>query len=139
MVDGTDFTAGGEPFGLLRNDGSARPAYYAFQTVATVFAGVTGGTMSVDQRTGVYTITLHKPGAVVTVVWDQDPLSTRVGIRALGDSGTVYDKLGHQQSLAAADGQYTFNLAPATGNTDSNDPHDYVMGGSPVILVQQHN
>jgi hypothetical protein len=32
-------------------------------------------------------------------------------------------------------GRVTFTLAGATDNTNSADPHDYVIGGSPVIVV----
>jgi hypothetical protein len=137
MVDGTDFIAGGEPFGLLRNDGSARPAYDAFRTVTTLFAGVTGGTLAVNQVSGVYIVTLHKPHATVTVVWDQSPLGATVRILAPRTGGTVFDKLGHGQVVRPSGGYYTFNLDRATGNTNANDAHDYVIGGSPVILVQR--
>ncbi len=43
MVDGSDFIAGGEPFGLVRNDGSVRPAFFAYRTVVDLFSGVTSG------------------------------------------------------------------------------------------------
>ena len=39
-IDGTDFEAGGEPFGLLRNDGSTRPAFTAYQVATRYFGGV---------------------------------------------------------------------------------------------------
>ncbi len=61
MVDGSDFKAGGEPFGLVRNDKTVRPEYYAYQAATALFDGVTGGTIAYDQATGVYVVTLHKP------------------------------------------------------------------------------
>ena len=39
MVDGTDFKAGGEPFGLLRNNKTARPEYYAYQAATALYRG----------------------------------------------------------------------------------------------------
>jgi hypothetical protein len=136
MIDGTDFKAGGEPFGLVRNDGSVRPAFYAFRTVSLLFSHVTRGTLSLNPATGVYTVTLHRPGATITVIWDQRPVPATTIIRALSPTATLYDKLGAVQSAHLANGYYRVGLAPATGNTDAHDPHDYVIGGSPVILVQ---
>jgi hypothetical protein len=136
LVDGRDFTAGGEPLGLMRNDHSLRPAFWAYQTVTRLFDGVTGGTIAINAKTRVYTVTLHKPGANITVAWDQSPRPGSVRIPALDSSATVYDKYGASTSVAAKSGRYVFRLPPSTGNTDPGDPKDYVMGGSPIILVQ---
>ncbi|MDB5077491.1 MAG: exported protein of unknown function [Chloroflexi bacterium] len=136
MIDGTDFTAGGEPFGLLRNDMSARPAYSAYRTAVQLLSGVTSGRLSVNAVSGVYTVTLHKPGATITVAWDQTPLPASVTIPAVSSSATKYTKLGVTHSVHASSGSYRFPLEPATGNTDPSNPKDYVMGGSPLILVQ---
>jgi hypothetical protein len=138
MIDGTDFTAGGEPFGLLRNDLTPRPVYFAYRTVTTLYAGVTGGTISFSKTTGIYSVTLYKPGAVLTVAWDQNPLPSTIAIKALGASALMYDKFGHAKTVLPRGGSYAFPLAQSTGNTDQADPKDYVMGGSPVILVQAH-
>jgi hypothetical protein len=59
-----------------------------------------------------------------------------VAIPAAAASATVYTKLGASRAVGATQGAYTFNLDAATGNTNGSDPKDYVMGGSPVILVQ---
>jgi hypothetical protein len=138
MVDGTDFIAGGEPCGLLRNDMSARPAFWAYRTAASLFAGVTSGTLSLNAKTGVYTVTLRKPGSTITVAWDQSPKPAMVNIRALAPTATNYTKLGTSHALRAVSRAYALRLAPATGNTNPEDPKDYVMGGSPVILVQSN-
>jgi hypothetical protein len=136
MVDGTDFKAGGEPFGLLRNDMSARPAYWGYRTAVDLFSGVTSGKLSVHAASGVYSVTLHKPGATITVAWDQHPQPTTVRIPALSSTATVYTKLGVSRMVRASSHGYQLPLDPATGNTDPSNPKDYVMGGNPVILVQ---
>ncbi|HVC82608.1 MAG TPA: hypothetical protein VNL35_19140 [Chloroflexota bacterium] len=136
MVDGSDFTAGGEPFGLVRNDGSVRPAFFAYRTVVDLFSGVTGGTEHLDTTTGIYTVVLHKPGATLTVVWNQRPTAATARIAALGPTATVYDKFGQRSTVHARNGVFSLPLWPATGNTNSADPSDYVIGGSPLIVVQ---
>lgn len=136
MTDGSDFTAGGEPFGLVRNNGTVRPAFYAYRTVAMLFADVTAGHIAVDARTGAYEVTLYKPGAVITVAWDQRPLAASVSIPAIAGSATLVNKYGATSQVEALHGRYQFALAPATGNTDTANPKDYVIGGSPIILMQ---
>jgi hypothetical protein len=136
MIDGQDFIDGGEPFGLLRNDLSQRPEYQAFRTVTSLFSGVTGGIVTVDRKTGVYSVVLRKPGAVITVTWDQSPAPAQVKVPAMVPLATVYGKLGDSRTVAPAGGLFTFPLQRSTGNTDPTDPKDYVMGGSPVIVVQ---
>ena len=136
MVDGTDVAAGGEPLGLVRNDGTARPAIAGYRTAATLFAGVTGGSVAYDRRTGVYTVTLRRGGATISVIWDQHPGPATASIPALRPSAHVYDKFGMGRAIRPHSGRYTFALAPATGNTNGSDPADYVIGGSPLILVQ---
>jgi hypothetical protein len=136
MVDGSDFTAGGEPFGLVRNDGSLRPAFFAFKTVVNLFTGVTSGTQHLDPTTGIYTVVLHKPGATLTVVWDQKPKAATAKITAVGPTALLYDKFGQQSTVRAKNGVFSLPLWPSTDNSDSANPNDYVVGGSPLILVQ---
>jgi hypothetical protein len=38
--------------------------------------------------------------------------------------------------VSAHGNSYRFTLQPSTDNTDPANPKDYVIGGSPVILVQ---
>jgi len=136
MVDGSDFTAGGEPFGLVRNDGSVRPAFLAYRTVVDLFSGVTSGTQHLDLTTGIYTVVLRRPGDTLTVVWDQRPTPATARIPARGPTATVYDKFGQRIIVHAKGGFFALPLWPATGNTNSADPLDYVIGGGPLIVVQ---
>ncbi|HVA90112.1 MAG TPA: hypothetical protein VNL71_09735 [Chloroflexota bacterium] len=138
MVDGTDFTAGGEPFGLIRNNHTVRPEYYAYSAATSLYAGVTDGTISYDKQHEVYVVTLHKPGATLYVTWNQSPIPQRVSIPALARSAIAYDKFGSGNVVSASDGTYRFTLTPSTDNTDPADPKDYVIGGSPIVLVQSN-
>src|SRR5262249_3846939 len=99
MLDGSDVTAGGAPFGLGRNDGTVRPAFYAYRTVVDLFSGVTGGTLQLDQASGVDRVDLRRPGAAITVIWDQRPAAATATIASLGASAVVYDKFGQQRTI----------------------------------------
>jgi hypothetical protein len=135
MLDGTDFKAGGEPFGLVRNDGTARPAFAAYRTAATLFDGVTAGSIGFMQSTGVYRVALTRPGERVVVLWDQRPTPILVGL-PITSKARLYDKFGQALPYKIRQGATTIHLAGATGNTNSADPTDYVIGGNPVIVVE---
>ncbi len=136
MIDGSDFKQGGEPFGLVRNDMSKRPEYLAYKLVASLFKGVTGGVIRSSQQSGVYEVDLQKPGATIVVAWNQKPDAISLAIPALSAQAMLYDKFGASQQVVAQSGQYQITLQPATDNSDPANPDDYVVGGSPVILVE---
>jgi hypothetical protein len=139
MIDGSDFKAGGAPLGLVRNDGTVRPAFDAYRTAATIFAGATGGTIAENKSTGVYTVTLHRPGYDITVLWDQKPVADIVKM-PVSPQAQCYDKFGEQCSASivkVVKGMAEVHLEGATGNTNSADPNDYVIGGNPVIVVDR--
>jgi hypothetical protein len=136
MVDGTDFTAGGEPFGLLRNNHTARPEFYAFQAATELFSGVTDGTIKYNKRTMVYVVTLHKPGMVLTVTWNQNPKPEVVSIPVIARQGVAFNKYGNGTAVQSHGDRYRFTLPPSTDNTDPDNPNDYVIGGSPIALMQ---
>lgn len=135
MLDGSDFAAGGEPFGLVRNDGTVRPAFSAYRTAATLFAGTTSGTIQHDSHTGVYTVTLQRPGATITVLWDLKPASATVSLPVVS-TVQFFDKFGQHPNVSVSGGRATIQLAGATGNTNNANAADYVIGGNPMIVVQ---
>lgn len=136
MIDGDDFVQGGEPFGLVRNDMSKRPEYSAYKLVTSLFNGVTGGTIRSNAQSGVYEVDLQKPGATIAVVWNQKPQAITISMPALSSQATVYGTSGDAHAVVAQSGQYEFTLSPATDNSDPADPNDYVVGGSPIIVVE---
>jgi hypothetical protein len=135
LLDGANFRAGGEPFGLVRNTGSVRPAFYAYRTAAQLFAGVTGGHVAVNTASGVYTVSLRRPGGTVLVLWDQHPAAAEARLR-LPARAAEYDKFGLRLPIVRQAGMVRLHLAGARGNTNSADPRDYVIGGNPVIVVE---
>ncbi|HWE60849.1 MAG TPA: hypothetical protein VHB98_03985, partial [Chloroflexota bacterium] len=137
MVDGADFATGGEPLGLLRNDGTPRPALFAYRAAASLFAGVTGGTVQLGSSGGIASVVLQRPGERITVLWDQRPAATVARLQAHAPRAMVYDKFGQAKGIRAVHGTYTLRLTGATDNTNPANPRDYVIGGSPWIVVEQ--
>ena len=125
---------GQELMGLVRGDGSTRPAYRAFQTATRYFSGVRDG--SVEREGSVVTITLRRPGETIAVAWTMAPEPAVVAIPARGGQALLIDKYANEQPLAASDGVYRLDLEPATANTVNGDPGLYLIGGNPLLVVQ---
>ena len=142
-----------EYFGLVSNDGQARPAYVAYRHAIQLMDGArlvtrvnTGRSVVDDGLKGVETITLYgTPRGKVTIVWSADggqPATRK--LKASSTGATVLDKSGAAKgTIAAVDGAYTLTLPAATNNNNFDcytshgcDPDDYIIGGDPVILVE---
>lgn len=136
-TDGSDFEAGGEPFGLLRNDGSARPAYAAYRVAIRYFTGVEEATFLPTQPTGLTRVLMFRPGERITVAWTMRPAPLEVSLDAAAPSALLVTKYGQTQTIEPQNGEYRLTLAPATANSNDSDRRDYVIGGDPVILVER--
>lgn len=137
ILDGVDFEAGGEPFGLLRNDLSPRPAYRAFSVVSRYYAGARTASYYPTDENGLTRVVLDKDGERVTVLWTMRPQDTTVAVDAESAIALAVTKYGDASVVYAQDGQYWLHLSAATANSNETDRRDYVVGGSPVILVER--
>ena len=130
----------GEPFGLVREDGSSRPAYIAFQTAMKLLEG--SGNVTYTVRNNATIVTIDNGDQQVTVAWNMKPIPTDVELTPRGAAAHLVTKLGVSTDvpLPSSPGQpnYVFTLPGATANTDNGNPDDYVVGGDPVILVEDH-
>ncbi|MFN0074267.1 MAG: hypothetical protein ACKVVP_22530 [Chloroflexota bacterium] len=139
MTDGTDFDAGGEPFGMLRNDGSPRPALTAFQVVTRYFSGAESGEFFPTEVSGLTRAVLKKSNEVVTVAWNMRPETVDVTVPATSLRALRVNKYGQASLVQAVNGQYRFTLTPATANSNESDRRDFVVGGSPLILIERQD
>ena len=129
-----DAPPGQEQMGLVRRDGSVRPAYQALQTVTRHLLSVQGG--RVERDGDAVKIVLQRDVGTVTVAWSAAPRPAIVSVVARADSAMLVDKYGGETPITAADGAYRLTLEPATANTVNGDPGVYLIGGSPVLLVE---
>ena len=136
MIDGT--ILGGEPYGLVRNDLSTRPAYAAFQT-AMRYLNVPG-TVTVQSQGDARIVTIADGTHRVTVAWSTTPKAIDLPVVPQGVSAKLVTKLGQATDLSLpsdpSQPDYVLNLSPATDNTDDGNPNDYIIGGDPLILVE---
>ena len=121
--------------GLIGADGSPRPAYRAFQTVARYFRGAREA--HIDRQGDTISVTLRRERDLVTIAWSTVPRATDLTIRADAAGAVLLDKDGQPTRLAPEQDRYRLKLEPATANTVNGDPGTYLVGGSPALLVQE--
>ncbi|HZY44054.1 MAG TPA: hypothetical protein VFF70_04815, partial [Anaerolineae bacterium] len=124
-----DHAANPEPFGLVREDGSHRPAFAAFQVAANYLAGFTSATL--DHRDDQYAVVSVKRGSAwTTVAWTRQPLPVKITIPAHAAQALLIDANGRKQTITAKNGQYSFDIAGATCTGGC------IIGGSPRLIVE---
>jgi hypothetical protein len=133
MIDkSSDANTDPEPFGLVRQDGSDRPAFYAFQVATRYFRDVRRATRDVWGETA--QVTLDEGGRTVTVLWNRVGEPRTVRLPAISAQATLVEQTGEARTIAAQNGTYTLELEPAT----AWDPHNggYMIGGPPLVVVE---
>lgn len=131
LADLASDTANPEPFGLVRQDGSRRPAFTAYQVATRYLAGFTRA--SLERRDDAAVITVERDGGWTTVAWARGPADVGVQITAHAGSAQLVDWRGNRRSISARDGVYTVTL-PASPCHHAGNP--CLIGGSPYLIVE---
>jgi len=119
-----------ETYGLLRADGSARPAFDAYQVVTTYLRDFRAvGWQRLDD---VYAVTFDRGETTTTVLWITSRSPTRFTINAIAPQATLVDEGGNTQTLDASGGTYTVELPGAICSEEAN----CFIGGAPRLLVE---
>lgn len=131
MIDTpSDLVANPEPFGLVRADGSRRPAFYTYRVAATYLAGFQGGQL--EQRSDVSIVTIPRTQGTTTVLWTRTPSPVTVQIPAHAGSATLVDMWNNRRAIFASDGVYTVSLP---GASCTHGP-PCLIGGAPYMIVE---
>jgi hypothetical protein len=126
----------GEPFGLIRNDKSLRPAYVAYQVAAQYLRGENQATRVTTPEGDATRVSLWgTPRGKVSVLWNRTPDPVTYTLEAAMPTATLVDRWGATQALGAVDGHYELALPLATAYLPSA-PSDYIVGGDPLILIE---
>jgi hypothetical protein len=126
----TDLVANPEPFGLIRADGSRRPAFDAYRVATTYMAGFRSGQL--DQRPDVTIVAIPRSTGTTTVLWTRTPWPVTVQIPTHTGSATLVDVWGNRRTISASGGAYT---VPLPGAICTHGP-PCLIGGSPYLIVE---
>ncbi|MFN0071841.1 MAG: hypothetical protein ACKVVP_10180 [Chloroflexota bacterium] len=150
---------GGQYYGLIRNDGSTRPAYTAYQVAASYFTNVTSAFYtwpglpgpastadiyrildSVQTRpqfiwpAQVSQVVMERGDRRTTVLWNNSPAEVETSFSAASKNATLVTKYGQAFPIAARGDRYFITLHGSTNNSDERDRSIYLVGGEPVIV-----
>jgi hypothetical protein len=152
-----------ELYGLVRNDGSVRPAFAAYQTAVKYMSKVQSAVYTWDGASEIPTdaqitpllqsdanrtqwiwpaavnrVTLERGTERDIIVWNGSSKLVTAKIPAAAKSALVIDKFGRDTGeVVAQNGVYSLELYPSSDNTDPRDPSEYLVGGEPRILVEK--
>ena len=124
-----DRVANPEPFGLVRADGSRRPAFTAYRVATNYFSGFRGG--SWDRRDEVSVVTVDRGARTTTVLWARTPEPQTAMIGARTTRALLVDVWGKAYYIYPERGYYFIDLPGA------NCAQGCLIGGAPYMLVEE--
>jgi hypothetical protein len=128
-----DYAANPEPFGLVRADGSRRPAFTTTRVAIERLSGIQSGRWV--ERGEVSHVILEGNGRVTSVLWTRIPVPQEVRIPAQSDWALLYDMWGAGQTIYPVDGSYRVELS--NGECQQTTGDYCMIGGPPVYLVEE--
>jgi hypothetical protein len=122
---------GGEPFGLIRPDGSRRPAFDAYKLITEHYAGTRQARE--ERHSLYYLVTLSREDATTRVVWARTRSDVTVSLPAAGQAASLIDQTGAERVIEAENGQYTLTLP---GARCADEHIGCIIGGPTYLLVE---
>ncbi|MEZ4666802.1 MAG: hypothetical protein R3E39_02580 [Anaerolineae bacterium] len=120
-----------ETFGLLRADGSRRPAFDAWKMVIRQFADVTRAEFARSDTVDAARLT-RSDGQQIIVAWARTAEPAELRVTAAGSNADVLDQYGHAVIMQPTDGAYTLTLSGAK----CNKVDGCAVGGDVKVLMQ---
>ncbi len=133
----SDKLANPEPFGLLRRDGSRRPAFYAYRTATDLLANGDGVVRERWDAVGQIRIDQPSLEQSTTVLFSRLPMTQTAKIPATSDRAYLRDLRGTRadNDIFAHEGFFTVKLPPSTCYQPIGD---YCMIGGPTFYLIQY-
>ena len=127
-----DRTANPEPFGLLRADGSRRPAFDSYRVAVRYMARTE--TSARVQWDAVGHVKLNQGSQSTHVLFSRLPAGQAAQVEATAATAILADMWGNQQTISAANGVFSVQLPGAPCRQGAGD---YCMIGGPVYYLVQ--
>jgi hypothetical protein len=123
---------GEEPNGIIRLDGSRRPAYAAYRQITTHYAGTVAA--YADSQPLYTVVTLDRGNLVTHVVWARTQSEATLSIAARSGQARLIDQTGAENVIQPVDGKYTMTLPGAR----CADRRGCIIGGPTYLLVEEN-
>jgi hypothetical protein len=126
-----------EPWGLVRSDGSRRPAFATYRTIIETFSGTTDAQWLYSENASL--VVLTQPGQTVYVLWVRKTLPVTFYISAFwpDEEATQISVTGAAQTVVSASTEHFksawFTISAPAAVLDSSG--EVVVEGTPTILI----
>ena len=131
MIDNPPYPEGHPALGLVRADGTRRPAYEAVRVITTYFRDTRSAKLTRTGSTEV--VTLDRGTATTRIAWARGPVTTTITLPAFASEGLLVALDGSTQPIKPTGRYYRLTLPGAK----CDDPNfGCRVGGHPIILVE---
>jgi hypothetical protein len=131
MIDFPAYPEGHPALGLVRADGTRRPAYEALRVITTYFRDTRAARLVRTGSTEV--VTLDRGNLTTRIAWARGKATTIISLPAFASEGLLVALDGSAQPIKAVNGKYRLTLPGAK----CDDPHfGCRVGGHPIVLVE---
>lgn len=122
---------GAESFGILRPDGTRRPAFDAWRMVIDRFTDVQSGAFTRSDTADIVRLA-HSSGLETWAAWARSDVPAQITISATSDKAYLLDQTGSIMSIRPFNGVYTLSLPAARCNRVDG----CAVGGHVTLLAQ---
>jgi hypothetical protein len=131
VMDFPPYAPGYEPYGLVRSDGTRRPAFEAMRVVTTYFAGARSAKIERTRARSI--VTIDRGDKTTRVLWARGKTQVSIALPALAPQARLVTHLGQTQVITPTGGVYRLTLSGAL----CADPlHGCAVGGAPLLVVE---
>jgi hypothetical protein len=134
MKDGDNDVINGQALVGNVPDLRIRPAYVSYQLAAQFFSNAKSA--SYFKKDDVEEVVFDRGNQRVTALWNNSFSPLTVNVRSAGGSAKLLDKFGIVKDMVSAPGGYAITLDQATNHTNPDAPDKAMIGGNPVLLVE---
>ncbi len=111
-----------------------RPAYVSYQLITQYFSNAKSA--SYFKNGDIEEVVFDRGQQRVTAIWSNSPLPVTATVLSSGGTAQLLDKYGQPMPLSAAPGGYALPLDPATNFTNPDTPGKPMIGGNPLLLIE---
>lgn len=127
-----------EAFGLVRSDGTRRPAYFAWQTATSLMHDIVEVQRLAND--GIVRIEMRRAdGARIIVLYTEPGVGRNVTFQAEAPAAVVINSSGgYTTAVPDENGWYQLYIPEARGR-DFEELYNYTVGGPPLIVLESDN
>ncbi len=136
MRDERNLLVGVEPYGMVRKDGSLRPAFWTYRALVTYLGNYQSATLTRQGNLRRVVVGRGTQGTT-TVVWNMGLRAETIRVPATASTALLVDALGPVEVITAVNGQYTLSLSPSRGGDIGGKPYMIVEGAGAALRIDR--